>query len=62
MRPDFQHDLGDKVAIEVSGEEGVVIGRAEFESAEPSYLVRYKNGEGCALESWWTSRALKAVA
>lgn len=53
----FQFALGAAVAITVSSEKGVVIGRAEYINAENSYLVRYKAADGRAVESWWNESA-----
>jgi hypothetical protein len=58
MGPTFKFELGQEVAIVVSGENGNVIGRAEYLNADPSYLVRYKAGDGRAIESWWSQDAL----
>jgi hypothetical protein len=55
----MKHDLKKTVTIVVSGETGEVIGRAEYVYAEPSYLVRYKDADGRAVESWWTESALE---
>ena len=49
------------VKIFASGETGEVIGRSEYTYAENSYLVRYKSGDGRAVENWWTESALVAV-
>lgn len=56
--PKFKFDLGQGVTIVVSGEEGEVIGRAEFSKSEDQYLVRYKAADGRAVESWWNVSAL----
>lgn len=57
----FKFALCDKVAICVSDERGVVIGRAEYANAENGYLVRYKAADGQAIESWWGESALQAL-
>jgi hypothetical protein len=57
---ELKFQLNDEVVIAASGEEGVVIGRAEYSYAEPSFLVRYKAGDGRAVEAWWTETALHA--
>lgn len=57
----FIFDLGQTVQIVCSGETGTVIGRAEFTNAEHSYNIRYKCGDGRAVESWWTVSALAAA-
>ncbi len=55
----FNFELGAMVKISASGEEGEVIGRAEYATAENSYFVRYKAGDGRAVEAWWNESALK---
>ncbi|WP_230961752.1 hypothetical protein [Burkholderia thailandensis] len=57
----FRFALCDKVAICVSDERGVVIGRAEYANAENGYLVRYKAADGQAIESWWGESAPQAL-
>lgn len=59
---DFNFKLGDSVQIGVSGETGEVIARAEYTNSDPQYLVRYKNGQGCVIESWWMQDALFPAA
>lgn len=54
----WRFSLGDRAMILESGEHGEVIGRAEFQQAERSYLLRYKGGDGKATEAWWTESAL----
>lgn len=54
----FKFELGQSVAITASGEAGSVVGRAEYNNADNCYLVRYKAGDGRAVESWWTELAL----
>lgn len=53
--------LNDMVKIEASGEQGKVIGIAEYTHCPPSALVRFKGGDGRAREEWWTEDALVAV-
>lgn len=55
----FKYPLGHKVLIAVSGESGDVIGRAEYTTSEVSYLVRYRAGDGRAVEAWWQEDALE---
>jgi hypothetical protein len=57
----FKLGLGSKVRIEVSGEEGTVEGRAEYRSIENQYYVRYKAGDGRAVEAWWSESAIEAT-
>ncbi len=53
-----KYELMQSVTIATSGEQGEVIGRAEYVHAEPSYLVRYQAADGRAEEVWWTESAL----
>ena len=55
---EFKYELDQEVVITASGEEGKIVGRAEFTYTENSYLVRYKAGDGRAVENWWTETAL----
>ena len=57
----MKFQLQQRVAISVSGETGVVIGRAEYTSSENSYLVRYKSADGRAIEDWWKEDALEVA-
>lgn len=59
MKKSFNFKLGERVVISESNETGEVIGRAHYVYAEPSYLIRYKAGNGQAVETWWTETALK---
>lgn len=56
------YELNETVVISVSGETGVVIGRAEWASSEPSYEVRYKSADGRAVEAWWVEAALEPAS
>lgn len=55
-------ELNTPVTINVSGETGIVIGRAEFTASENSYQVRYKAADGRAIECWWNESALTPTA
>lgn len=57
---EFEFSIGENVEIEVSGEKGVIIGRAEYLSSENQYYIRYKAADGRATESWWNADALKS--
>lgn len=57
----FKFDLGDDVEIIASEEEGTVIGRAEYETGERSYLVHYRAADGRAVDQWWSERRLEAA-
>ncbi len=55
----FKFELGCNVVIAVSGESGAVIGRAEYDTGNLQYLVRYKCADGRAVEQWWDEVALE---
>lgn len=54
----YLFEMGQNVLIGVSGESGPVIARAEYLNSENCYYVRYKSGDGRAVESWWGESAL----
>jgi hypothetical protein len=54
----FKFELGAQVTIAVSGESGEVLGRAEYQSSENGYFIRYKSADGRAVEQWWNESAL----
>ena len=56
----FKLDIGTPVEITVSGEKGEIIGRAQFASSKDQYFLRYKAGDGRAVESWWEESAISA--
>lgn len=56
--PSFRFALNDTAMVTVSGETGVVVGRAEHWKAEPQYLLRYRRNDGVATEQWWCDSAL----
>lgn len=57
MNPVYGFD--EKVKIACSGEKGVVIGYAQYKDAQDQALVRYKSGDGRAVETWWSVSALE---
>lgn len=54
-------ELSQTVAIAASGETGQIIGRAEYVTSEPCYLIRYAAKDGRAMEQWWGESALQAA-
>jgi len=58
----FKFNLGEKVTVEVSGETGEVLGRAEYTTAANNYLIRYRCADGRAVEAWWQEDALRTAA
>lgn len=57
---EFKFSIHQPITIAASGEQGTVIGRAEYATSENSYLIRYKAGDGRAVDSWWGESALQA--
>lgn len=54
--------LGEPVQLGAGGpEQGIVIGRAQYQRDENRYFVRYNNAEGCLVEQWWSESALFKV-
>ncbi len=60
-RPQFMFQLGDLVRVTASGEQGEVIGRAEYSSGVDQYLVYYKAADGRAVEAWWAVDRLALI-
>jgi len=56
----FALNIGQMATIIASGEQGHVIGRAEYLNSENSYLLRYKAADGRATEQWWSESSLAA--
>ena len=54
MGNEFRYELEQAMKISASGETGVIVGRAEYTTAEDSYLLRYKAADGRAVEAWWS--------
>lgn len=54
----FKYELGQLVTLSRSDEEGEIIARAEYSTSEPSYLVRYRAGDGRQVENWWSESAI----
>ena len=54
----FKFELNQIAKIKVSGEEGTIIGRADYTDHAPQYQVQYKAADGRATETWWSESAL----
>lgn len=54
----FKFAIGQEIAIACSGEVGTIIGRAEYAESADAYFVRYRAGDGRAVEAWWAESAL----
>lgn len=59
----FKFGLGQivKIGVSDSQEYGKVVGTAFYGHMENCYLLRYKAGDGRAVEQWWTESALEAA-
>jgi hypothetical protein len=57
---DWKFELGATAKL-VSGEQGEVIGRAEYAHSERNYYLRYVAGDGRTVEAWWGESALSAA-
>lgn len=57
----FKFELDDKVELSLSGECGVVHGRAEYATSDPSYYVAYMAGDGRQVMGWWDGGLLRSV-
>lgn len=49
---DFEFDLGDIVRDRNKPDMGFIRGRAEYDNAENSYLIRYVSETGRIMELW----------
>ena len=54
----FNFKLTDTVKIDASGETGEVVARMQSIDTQPQYSVRYRAGDGRAVEQWWGESAL----
>lgn len=52
------YKLGDNVELSISGEPGIVIGRAEYLHSTPQCYVHYKQADGCATSDWFYEEQL----
>lgn len=58
----FTFGLGEPVRIKCSGEQGEVIGRAEYSNgAEDGYYLRYMAADGRAVTAWWDESAIESA-
>lgn len=52
---EFKFSIRDRVKLALSGEAGIVVGRAQYQAAENGYLVRYVAADGRQVETWFGS-------
>lgn len=57
----FTFSLGQEVKVTISGEKGVVYGRAQYRHSENSYWIHYKAADGRAQDAWWEESKLTAI-
>lgn len=50
-----------QLATLISGESGEIIGRAEYTTGQPSYMLRYVAKDGRLTEAWWTEDAIMSA-
>jgi hypothetical protein len=58
---DYKFSLGDKVKITISGEEGQIIGRAEYLADTRQYQILIKAAGGRAVTDWWAADFISAA-
>lgn len=57
----FKFEMNSIVALDQSGQRGRVVGQAIYENGSKSYLLRYQDAKGDAVECWWVEGALIAA-
>ena len=58
QQPTFKFNLNQKVAISISGEQGLVRARSDNTNGYNQYQVAYCNAQGVASETWWAEDQL----
>lgn len=58
----FQFGLAQAITLALSGEKGIIIGRAEYDNSSDSYYIRYVDGTGCQVERWVSVDAIAGGA
>ena len=54
----FLYELNQKVKLILSGEKGSVIGRVEYVSTNPQYLIEYVAADGRQVEGWFFAESI----
>ena len=57
----FKFELADFVAIDASGEAGVISGRVEYVASDHQYLIYYQAADGRACTAWFDEWMLSKV-
>lgn len=61
MKQTFAFELNQPVQLSMSGEKGVIIGRAEYIGGNPpSYRVRYVDAVGRQQTDWFDDTSIEA--
>lgn len=58
QQPTFKFNLNQKVAISISGEQGLVRARSDSANGYNQYQIAYCNAQGAATEAWWAEDQL----
>ena len=53
--------IGAQVKIKCSGEQGEVIGFAQYSESCDQALIRYQAADGRAVQSWWDVSAIEII-
>lgn len=57
----FKFELGKKVKISISGEAGLIKGRAEYQDSPNQFYLHYQAADGRAVNSWFNEDELEVV-
>lgn len=57
----FRYGIKQVVKLNESDETGTIIARAEYANSNDQYLIRYRAGDGCQTEAWWSEDAIRAA-
>ncbi|EKB01402.1 hypothetical protein [Proteus mirabilis] len=57
----FKHELGQVVQVTISGEEGHIKARAEYNNSPNQYLIHYLTADGCGVDGWFEEGELSPV-
>jgi len=57
----FEFELDQPVKISISGEQGSIIGRAEYKDDENQYWLEYQAADGRAVKEWWRESSLEVA-
>lgn len=58
----FNYKLDEKVTIIDSKAPAKVVGRAHYTYADPSYYLRYLDGNGTMIEGWVSEDAIESFS